>query len=162
MPKLYELTSDAKELEHMVESGDVTQDMINDTLNLISMDFEEKAVDIVRVIKNADTTPLKDEIKRLQAMVRTAENRKDWLKDYLRENMAAMGISKIDRDMVKISLRKAKDKLIVDDEDSLPDDYITIVTATKVIDAKLKEDLDNGVEIEGARLEKAKQALVIS
>lgn len=160
--KLYELTGNIKELESMVESGDVPADQVRDTLELLEGDFNDKAKNIVMVIKNTNTEAIDAEIKRLQSMKKTIVNKKESLKDYLRENMQASGISKIESDIIKVTLKKPTKKLVITDEDLIPDEYISVETSLKVDAKALTAAIKEGATlIEGAHLEDSKAPIEI-
>ena len=82
MSKLYELTGDMKELEKL----DIDAETLNDTLDGIVCEFNDKAVAILSFAENmnSDIDALSNEIKRLQARKKVFENRKARLREYHR------------------------------------------------------------------------------
>lgn len=73
----------------------------------IEEDFEIKAENIAAYIKslNAEINDLKDEEKSLKRRRQVKERQSEWLKKYLLSNMQTIGRTKIDRPMVKLSIR---------------------------------------------------------
>lgn len=161
--KLYEITEQARQLHQLAEDNDMTAADIADTLEGIELEFNDKAVQIGNLLMNLDPFEkgIDAEIKRLQAKKKALQDRKDSIVDYLRHNMQECGISKIECPAFTITLRKATAIAEIENEDALPDEYISVKTTfapdKKAILAALKE----GKDVPGARLTEAKQGLTI-
>ncbi|CAN8142528.1 Siphovirus Gp157 family protein [uncultured Thiomicrorhabdus sp.] len=137
---------------------------IKETLDLVEGDFNDKAVNIVKLAKSLDKTllePLDEEIKRLQARKKAIKNRQDGLKKYLRMNMAASGIQKIECPLFSITLKKATQKVQITDESKIPDDLIKVTTSITPDKAEIAKRLKAGEEVEGAELVYGDQSLLI-
>lgn len=155
--KLYEIANQYQGL--MLLADDLPEDALNDTLEGITDELEIKAENIIKVIANMDTSPLDTEIKRLQSMKSVITNRKESLKSYLRRNMIACEIDKIEWPTGSITLRKATQAVQVDDVEALPDN---LTRTTKSADkAAIKAALKSGTEIPGCRLVYGKRGLLI-
>ena len=104
--KLYEITEEIeKELEREWEEE------INITLlEMIKEELQEKAANIVKVIKNgdADIEARKEEIKRLQELNKKQENKMQQFKEYVLFNMREMEIERIPTVLGVISIRKSR------------------------------------------------------
>lgn len=163
LPKLYEITAEAKELERLAEDHDLSAEDIRDTLEGIHMEFEEKAIQVANFLLNMDPYEqgLDAEIKRLQSKKKALQNRRESVKDYLRENMLACGISKIECPVFTIRIKPAQPVVIVDDEQALPDEYVSVKTTIAADKNALKKALKEGAEIAGAHLEEGKAPLEI-
>lgn len=159
--KLYELTGSIKELESMVENGEVSADNVADTMALLEGDFNEKAAGIVKVFKNANTDAIDHEIKRLQAMKKSILNKKESLKDYLRENMEALEITKIESEAITVICKKPSEKVVIDNADDIPDEFISIETTIKVDNKAVLRALKGGEKVEGASLSYSKSPIEI-
>lgn len=158
--QLYKISDNYAALMDM--SGEIPQDALQDTLEGIQEDFNDKAIAIRQVLKNMDTTAIDEEIKRLQAIKKRVTTRKEWLTNYLRENMIECGIQKIDSDLVNITLRKAGKKLEIVSEKEIPANYQTLVPASWTINrAQITKDLKAGIDVPGCELVDAKQGLTI-
>jgi hypothetical protein len=164
MTKLYELTGQFKELAAIGEGAD--EDLaiaVRDTMAGIEAEFNDKALAVSRIILNmdADTAGLDREIERLQERKRLIINRQKGIKDYLRENMDAAGITKISCPLFTITLALGRESVVVDDQKALPDDLVTVKTEIlpdkKAITAALKA----GTEVPGARLERGQSSVRI-
>lgn len=159
MTKLYELTGDMKELEKL----DIDSETLNDTLDGIVCEFNDKAVAILSFAENmnSDIDALSNEIKRLQARKKVFENRKARLREYLLYNMEKSGIPKIECPQFTASLRKGVESVDITDQSKLPDDYVTIEVVEKPDKAAIKRDLKAGKEISGACLKRGETTIVI-
>lgn len=95
-------------------------------------------------------------IKELNAKVKTAEKRQDWLRGYLQSHMSAAGISEIkdERGLFHARLLRERDEAIdVYDESQLPDDYKREIPAKYEPDKTLiKLACKEGYTVPGARL----------
>jgi hypothetical protein len=162
MAKLRDITGQYKELLDLANSDEIPAEAIRDTLQAIEGEFEQKAIKVADVIHNieSDISQIDKEIKRLQARKKVVENRKESIRDFLINNMEACNISKISCPLFTITLVKGRDVVVVDDEDDLPDQYITVKTSTAPDKAALLAALKEGT-IDGAHLEKSKPSLRI-
>ena len=99
---------------------------------------------------------LKTYAKELTDRAKTAERRAEWLRTYLREHMAAAGITKIkdDRGLIDASLSVGRDKSVdVFDSAQVPADYMREIPAKFEPDKTLiRKAIDDGFEVPGARL----------
>ena len=154
--QLYKLTKQFQEVQ------DLSADMdVGDTLDAISMEIEEKARNIGFVFKNMDAQEkiIADEIKSLQNRKKAISNRRDRLKNYLRENMIAYGVTKIECDLFSISCVGGSDVVVIDDEKEIPKEFIKVVES--VDKTALLKALKDG-PVSGARIGKSKDSIRIS
>ena len=91
---------------------------------------------------DADVAALDMEIDRLTERKRLITNRQKQIKDYLRENMEATGISKIRCPLFTITCAKGRESVVVDSEDGIPDELMSAKTEVRpdktAIAARLK------------------------
>jgi len=164
MPHLYELTEQMKGLQALIDEGELDPEMLQDTLEGLNTDLVEKGQDVLHFLANlgGDIKVFDDEIKRMTARKKTLQNNYDWLKEYLRSNMAENGITKITCPLFTASLRKAGKKVEIFSEKDLPVSYQTLVPATWQINlVQIARDLKANIDIPGAKLVDAKQGLTI-
>jgi hypothetical protein len=158
--KLYEMVGNYKALMDM--SDDIPEDALIDTLESITDELEVKGANIVKVMSNMDTSPIECEIKRLQAMKKSIDSRKAWLKSYLRDGMVSCDIDKIKWDTGSVTLRKAGVMVEITSEKDLPTEYKTLVPASWTVNKRqILSDLKAGIDIPGAELIDAKQGIII-
>lgn len=85
MTKLYEITERYQNLELLLDNADENvKQVLLDGLNEIKEEFNEKALNLVKYIKNieSDIDGFKAEEKRLSERRKTLENRKESIKEY--------------------------------------------------------------------------------
>lgn len=161
--KLYEISQDMKELALLAEADNLDVQMIEDTMSGIEAEFNDKAINIVYVVNNfnSDITALDTEINRLNALKKTVKNQQESLRDYLRLNMEATGISKIECPLFKITLAKGRDIVQIDNEEKIPDNYLNVITTIKPMKKEILAALKKGEVISGASMVKSQQSLRI-
>lgn len=119
-----------------------------------------KAVAVTAYILEADRSieSVKQYIKDLQAKVKSAEKRQDWLRRYLQEHMSAAGITDIsdERGVFKASLSVGRDESVeIFDDAQIPQDYLREIPVKYEADKTLiKKAIKDGFEVPGARLVK--------
>lgn len=159
--KLYELSEKYQALQDLVDDdAEGFGEAVAETLGLIEADFAEKAEAVMAVAKSSvQHVPAIDaEIKRLQAMKKSALAKEEWLRNYLRENMEATGITKIECPLFKVTLGKPSKVVKVIDESILPEEAIKI---TRSVDKTALKKLLEAGEVEGAELVDGKSRLLI-
>ena len=162
--KLYEITEQHRELEKLAETSDEEMaQALADTFEAIEGDFNDKAISLVTVANSisADTGAIDAEIKRLQARKKTMQNSENAMREYLRSNMEACGISKITCPLFSITLGKPRKIALITDESKIPTDYLDIKTSVSPMKALILKELKAGEEIPGAELGESKPSLLI-
>lgn len=155
--KLYEISQQYQGL--MAMSEDLPEEVLFDTLEAITDELDTKAEAIIHVIANMDVTPIDTEIKRLQRMKKTIVNRKAGLKDYLRHNMQACDISKIEWPTGAVTLKKPTKVVNIYNASDVPDRYMKITyTPDK---AGIKMALARGDVVSGCSLVDGTPGLLI-
>lgn len=152
MASLYELTG--KWLEVYEMTGEVEQEVIDDTLESIEGEIENKATGYGMVIKQleADASALAEEIKRLQAKKKAAENTIDRMKARLQESMLAIGTKKITTPLFSFGIQKNPPKVVIDNPEAVPARYL-IPQEPKVDTKGILTDLKGGELMTWAHLE---------
>lgn len=145
----------------MLMADELPEDALNNTLESITDDFETKSMHITHVIKNFDTSAIDNEIHRLQAMKKAIANRKQHLKDYLRDGMMSCGITKIDWDTGGVTLTKPRPIAVIDNQDGLPDKFVKTVVTKSPIKADILKALKANESVSGASLGESEHGLRI-
>ncbi len=145
--KLYEITDAYLSLDEAEKTRDVIK-----VLDGIKEEFDKKAENTVKVIRNfeADIQALRDEEKRLADKRRSLEKKKEDLKEYLYFNMERMNVRKINAGIFDINIQKNPQSIKILDETTIPLKYK--ILTYKLDKNQLKDDIKNGVEIEGCEL----------
>ena len=163
MVSLYKLTEQQRELKEIAGNSDAPAEAFSDTFNALEGQFNDKAVSVIHVVKNmdSDVEALDTEIKRLTDRKKTIKNKQESIREYLRTNMEANDITKIECPLFTITLAKCRDVVVIEDAESLPDDYVDVSVVQKPKKAEILRDLKAGEDIPGARIEKSKTSLRI-
>lgn len=163
--KLYEISQQYDELQKLIESDDSESlaEAVAETMQLVEADFQEKAVAVVQFTANLDANviALDAEIKRLQDRKKAVVNKQEHLRDYLKHNMAATGISNIKCPLFSITLSKPSQQVEITDESLLPDDFVRVKTTVAPDKVAIAKALKNGTEVPGAILMTGAQRLTI-
>ena len=106
--KLYEISEELMTLEDMLYDDTVDQETVQDTLEMINMDFEDKADNYAKIIRTMDASikALKDEEQRLSSRRKSLEERQKWLKDTLEANMRYTGKIKFKTELFSFNIQK--------------------------------------------------------
>lgn len=157
--KLYEITPQLVELSNM----DVSDEAVRDTLEAVQMEFNDKAVAIVKVAESldADTSAIDAEIERLKARKQVIVNRKQQLRDYLLYNMEAARIKKIDCPLFTVTLRQGVESVEIIDQSQIPNEYVTVEVVEKPDKAAIKAAIKSGKEVAGAILKRGANSIQI-
>lgn len=164
MSALYELTGEFRELKQLADTDDEGMAVaVRDTMEAIEAEFNDKALAVSRVILNldGDVNGIDEEIKRLVARKRVIENRQANIKEYLRENMEASGITKISCPLFTITLAKGRETVIVDDERKVPDDLVRVKTTIEPDKKAIRDAIKAGQEVPGCHIETGKPSIRI-
>lgn len=162
MTALREITGQYLQLLDLAQADDVPADAVRDTLAGIEGEFNDKAIKVVDVVQaiEGDVEAIDKEIQRLQDRKKTIKARENSIRDYLRDNMEACGINKIQCPLFTITLTKGRDVVVIDDEREIPDHYIAVKTSTQPDKKALLEALKEK-SVPGAHIEKSKPSLRI-
>lgn len=159
MSKLYKIANEYAKLAN----SDMDAEMIADTLEGIQGEFEDKAEQILAIIKNerAMEVMLKEEAKALTERARASANKVANLKDYLVTSMETMEKKKINAGLHSLTVRKGVQSVNIIDVEKLPSDFVEYETVVKPDKNMIKEKMKLGEKIEGAELVTGKSTLLI-
>lgn len=150
MTELYALTGQMAELAALADNDDEgLRQAIQDTMDGIKGEFEVKADSIVMLRRNieGDIDAIDKEVDRLNELKRIKKNTVGQISDYLRRNMEAADIKSIKRPLFTITLALSPEKVIVDDEKAVPDEFVSLKSVItpdkKTIAVRLKEIRDH-------------------
>lgn len=159
MSKLYEIANEYAELSN----SDMDAEMIADTLEGIAGEFEDKAENILAIIKNEQALELslKAEAKNLSDRAKASANRVKSLKAYIASSMETMELKKLTAGVHALSVRKGSQSVQIDDLEKLPPTFVEYETMIKADKNLIKEKLKLGESVEGATLVTGKPSLII-
>lgn len=163
MTSLYKLTEQQKELQEIAGNSDLPIEAFADTFDALEGQFNDKAVSVIHVVKNmdSDVEAIDAEIKRLADRKKAIKNKQESIREYLRTNMEANEITKIECPLFTITLAKGRDVVVIEDEHIIPDDLVDVSVVTKPNKAEILRLLKADKLVPGARIEKSKTSLRI-
>lgn len=164
MTALYEISKQYQELATLAEAGD--EDLavaLKDTMEGIEGEFQEKgkALAMVTLNMDGDLDAIQAQIDRLSERKRVLVNRKESLKEYLRTNMEASGITKITHPLFTITLGKGKPIVVIDEESKIPDEYMNTKVTSTPSKVDIAKAIKEGKEVPGANSEIGKSSISI-
>lgn len=129
------------------ETGEIVGD--TSVLDDLQIQRDEKIENIALYIKNlkAEAEAIQNEERKLKSRRQTCENRADWLKKYLANNLQG---EKFKTARVAVSWRKSQ-SVEVEDVWQLPDEFVRMADPEPNKTA-IKEALKAGLEVPGAEL----------
>ena len=159
MTTLYEITESMRDLVSL----DFNPDEIADTLDGLQLEFKDKANNIIALDEclKGDVVAINDAIKRLQDRKAAIASRQESLKEYLLTNMIGSDIKKIECPLFTASVRKGVDHVVIDDLDSLADEFVSVKTVVSASKVEIKKAIKAGSKVDGAHLETGKSSLII-
>lgn len=146
MAKLYDEIEQLKTIDDMLEqmTDPETQEILSSAQDVLANETIETAENYLKYMDElkAKITYLKEQADRITKKARSAQKRYDWLKQAIEYYLRATGQNKQEIGTYTVSIRKNPPKVVIDDEQWLPDDYCSIVrTADKT---KIKDAMTDG------------------
>lgn len=113
---LYEIKEQYLDLLLRIESGEISEDAISDTLESVEGDFTDKADNIASYIKSllSEALALKTEADKLNERKKQKENKAEKLRLYLESMMLQAGVKKVEtaRNVLQVKLSPPSVKVI--------------------------------------------------
>lgn len=124
--KLYEITDELKACYDLIamDDGEITPE-IELLLRDAQIDFNSKVENVARmtVSMKAEVEAFKVESDRLAKKAKTIGNKIEWLKNYLKTEMTAAKIKKVEGDFLTVSIRPSNPSVIILDDKAIPEDF---------------------------------------
>ena len=155
MQPLYQLATEYRALADRLHDTDLDEQTILDTLEGESGDLIEKGTNVAKVFRNIEAmaSQIKEAESAMAARRKSLEKRAASLKQYLHDNMEKAGIQKIECPWFVVSIKKNPASVVIDDEASIPADYLREIPATYQPDKSLiKQAISDGFEVPGCHL----------
>ena len=124
---LYDLSANyLQALDFLTDPAlDLPIEAVNDTLDALSGELEDKAINVAKFLRNMET--MAEAIKNAETDMakrrKALESRVKWLKDYLKGNMEHTGISKIECPYFKLSIQNNPSAVNILNEDVIPEQF---------------------------------------
>lgn len=156
--KLYEIKDTYLALIEAMESGEIPEEAIADTLEAVEGEFSDKADNIACLHKalKAEAAAIKQEADALASRAKAKMSKADALADYLLGSMQALGKDKLEtpRNVLKVTLNPPS--VVVTDEQALFSTRPDLFTTPEPIPNKtaIKASLNDGAELVGVELKR--------
>lgn len=161
---LYELSQDYRQALDVLTDpeNDLPAEVIADTLEGLQGSLEDKAVNLAKFFRNLEAMAgaIKEAEDRMARRRRAIEGRVKWLKDYLRTNMDACGIQKIESPWFVLAIQKNPSAVDVFDESAVPAEFKEEVVTVRLDKAGIKRALEAGQTVPGAALSRGTRLAV--
>ena len=153
---LYELSNEYMQaLEIFTDpENDMPIDAVNDTLEGIEGQWQDKAINITKFMRNLESTAkaIKQAEQQMTKRRKALENRAQWLKDYLKANMERSGITRIESPWFNLAIQNNPASVNILNEEDVPDNFKDEMLIVKVNKNSIKKVLQSGIEVPGACL----------
>ena len=151
---LYNIEQDQRYTLSEIEAlgGELTPEL-EAQLEINAQQLQTKSIKYLEVIKTKDAynSLVKEEIKRLQGIVKINDNLTTRLKDNLLRAVKTFG--DFEAGFTKFSIRKSVSVKVMEDMiNSLPKKYKTVKVIESADKKTIKKDLQDGIEIDGCEL----------
>lgn len=154
--KLFEITQEYQSIlssSFNSETGELDDQALS-KINDLQDDMKSKSIALASFIKNLDAeqNAIDEAIASMARRKSSLLNKISKLNDYLKCNMEKCSINEISSPYFDIKLKKCPLSVDIVNEDDIPKDYIKIKEVISLDKVKIKEDIQNGIDIPGALL----------
>lgn len=160
MTSLYQIVEQYRSLERLDPSEDLPLDVIRDTLEGLTGELEVKATNVARYILNLEAmaTAVENAAAAMKVRAERIRDRSESIREYLRTNMVAANITKIEAVEFTLAIKLNPPAVIIDDEKQLPAQFMVAPPAPPPPPAKpakglIADALKRGQMVPGAHLE---------
>jgi Siphovirus Gp157 len=162
--RLFELASQYRELETLVDSDEVPAEVILDTLEGIKGEFEDKAVAVAQMVLTlkAQSEAVAAVAKAQAERATRIEKRMESLKHYLLLQLQVVGRERIETDELVIRRQNNPPSVYVTNEYAVPKEYWVQPPAPppRIDKLAIKEAIEAGVEVDGCFIEKGEHVRI--
>ena len=158
---LYEISVDYRRFQEQVESGEIPEDAIADTLEAIEGNFDDKVDSIACIIKSllAEAKEIKSERDALDGRMKQKQKVADRLTKTLKDQMLFSGRTKVETRRNVVKVRNNPPSVEIDNEQDFISfaqenelDSLLNYSQPKPNKTAIKDILKDGAELPGVRL----------
>ncbi len=153
MSSIYELTNDYKQLQQLIEQGELDAELLQDTLEAITGNIEDKAENYGLVITNLTNLAngIEAEAKRLKERSSAIQSNITKMQDTLLKAMIETDNLKFKTNHFTFSTRKSS-YVNYTDEKLIAKVYRKVVKVESINKAEIKKALSQGKKVRGTEL----------
>lgn len=157
MTALYQLAADYKEAAERLSESGLDEQTITDTLEGLSGDIEQKAINLAKLIRNieAETSAIRSAVDDMVKRANAEEAKAKRLRDYLKDCLQQAEIRRVSCQFFVVSLKATPAAVVIDDEKLIRGDLMVWPPAPppKPDKRAIAEVIKAGEEVAGAHLE---------
>lgn len=161
---LYNITNKFAELMDMAENGELTEEQYNELGEQLALELQQKGSGIIGYTQNEEALidAVDMQIKRLQEFKKLKQSKLEKFKQYVKENMERLGITKMDTELGTLSIAKNPMSVEIENEEEIPKEFKQQVITTKIDKTAIKNHFKaTGEIIPGTRIIDDKTSLRI-
>lgn len=146
MESLYNITGKFIEL---FGKDDLTEEDYNELGKELAIELKDKSANIVGYIRDRELyiDAMKSEEKRIAEIRKSLESKLDNFKEYVKQNMEALELEKIETPIGILSLAKNPMSVEIVDEEIVPNEFKKVIQEIKIDKIAIKEYFKNTGEI---------------
>lgn len=133
---------------------DLPAEAVNDTLEALGGELEDKAINVAKFLRNMETTA--EAIRQAEADMakrrKTLENRVQWLRNYIKHNMELCGVSDIECPYFKLSVKTNPVAVNILDINAVPERFKQQTVSWKIDKTAIRDAIKAGTEVPGTEL----------
>lgn len=157
------IAANMNKLLALVEAGEFSPEDIADTIEGEELALGDKFDGIMSLVRNLEgqAKTVAEEAARLSDRKKSFEGQAKNLKGYILKCMQAAELKSFKTERNTLTVRKGSLSVIIDDENQLPDELVSVVTVVAPDKKKIKEAIEAGTEVKGAHLEVGAESLQV-
>ncbi|ELN2736669.1 siphovirus Gp157 family protein [Pluralibacter gergoviae] len=147
----------------LVEAGEFSPEDIADTIEGEELALGDKFDGIMSLVRNLEgqAKTVAEEAARLSDRKKSFEGQAKNLKGYILKCMQAAELKSFKTERNTLTVREGSLSVIIDDENQLPDELVSVVTVVAPDKNTIKEAIEAGTEVKGAHLEVGAETLQV-
>lgn len=164
MNSLYKITDKFIGLMNRAEAGELTEEEYNQLGEELAIELQNKGTNIVGYALNEESLidAIDIQIKRLQEFKKLKQNNLDRFKEYVKDNMERLGITKMDTELGILSIAKNPMSVEIVNEDEIPKEFKQEIVTEMIDKTAIKKHFkETGEMIPGTNIIDDKTSLRI-
>ena len=149
MNSLYNITNNFVELMEKANQGELTEEEYNRLGEELAIQLQQKSSNIIAYSKNIELliNGMKEEEKRIADNRKSLENKLNKFKEYVKENMDKLGITKIETELGTLSISSNPASVEIINEDEISAEFKQEIITTKIDKTAIKKHFKETGEI---------------
>ncbi len=146
---LYNITNKFVELMDKAQEGELTEEEYNQLGEELALQLQQKGSNIIGYTKNIELTidAMKAEEKRIADNRKSLESKLEKFKQYVKDNMERLGITKMDTELGTLSITRNPISVEIEKEDAIPNEFKLEVVTTKIDKTAIKNHFKQTGEV---------------